>query len=193
MQELLALLGPGAWIIIVAAGYFTQALVNVWKMTGVKSNYVPVTAILTGIVVTTLLQVIQGLVLNPQGIAIVLLQGILAGLGAVGLTEVHKKAEAAKQAEQATMPEPVTPFPVNPSLPADYIKALMDQAFTGGYVPGPVAPETATHQEGEAVQTLQYYDAHGQPVKITRAVSVEGEPPPATPPQPPQETHHDAG
>lgn len=125
MQELLQLFGPAAWLTILAAGYLTQPLVNVWKMTGVQSKYVPLTALMTGIVAVALLQAIQGLAFNTQGVAAVLVQGLMAGLGSIGLTEVHKKAEAGKATGQVE--GPVESWTLNPYLPGAYAARLRDE------------------------------------------------------------------
>lgn len=64
-------------------------------MIGTSGKFVPVIAILLAIVLDLLLNVIGGVPFTGKAIALGILTGVLAGAGAVGVTEVHKAADNA--------------------------------------------------------------------------------------------------
>jgi hypothetical protein len=76
-----------------AATTFAKLLVDIVRMTGAKPTWLsPVLALMFGVASVLLLMVAGGEVLTAQSVAQAVLAGVLAAGGAVGVTELSRRA-----------------------------------------------------------------------------------------------------
>lgn len=78
-----------------AATTFAKVLVDITKrIIGTEARFLPLLAIVYGIMTAILLALASEAVINSKNAAIMILVGILAGGGAVGVTELQKTSNS---------------------------------------------------------------------------------------------------
>lgn len=91
----------GVVTLATASTVVAKALVDLVKLTGVLPTWAfPLLALAFGVGVSVLLLVASSTPLLPPALATACLAGVLAAIGAVGVTELQRKADAEKDARK---------------------------------------------------------------------------------------------